>query len=78
MFIVSKILQAYEKPICVGFDFKMIFHYLLKLLLNTFELWNDLGELISCFKYLMGRGGKLVYPFPYYCIPKNELPSFHF
>ena len=38
-----------------GFEFKMIFHYLLKLLLNTLDLWNDLGELISCFLYLMGK-----------------------
>lgn len=27
-----------------GIDLKMIFYYLLKLLLNTFELWNDRGE----------------------------------
>lgn len=32
-----------NKPMS-GFDFKMIFYYLLKLPLNTFELWNDQGE----------------------------------
>lgn len=33
-----------------GFDLNIVY-YLLKLSLNMFELWNDLGELISCLSF---------------------------